>query len=125
MLLVVGGLLMIAGAGCFALMWRQNVACWVYLLGACLFGGMQLMQTYEGRDHTVQRLKRIMSVADMCFVLSGLLMVGNVHRFLMPLFSSYVGYMQLIYNKWVLLLLVAAMLELYTMLRISSELNGK
>ena len=72
MLLVVGGLLMIAGAGCFALMWRQNVACWVYLLGACLFGGMQL-----------------------------------------------------IYNKWVLLLLVAAMLELYTMLRISSELNGK
>ena len=125
MLLVVGGLLMIAGAGCFALMLRQNVACWVYLLGACLFGGMQLMQAYEGRDHTVQRLKRIMSVADMCFVLSGLLMVENVHRFLMPLFSSYVGYMQLIYNKWVLLLLVAAMLELYTMLRISSELNGK
>lgn len=125
MLLVVGGLLMIAGAGCFALMWRQGAACWVYLLGACLFGGMQLMQAYEGRDHTVQRLKRIMSVADMCFVLSGLLMVENVHRLLMPLFSSYVGYMQLIYNKWVLLLLVAAMLELYTMLRISSELNGK
>lgn len=125
MLLVVGGLLMIAGAGCFVLMWRQGAACWVYLLGACLFGGMQLMQAYEGRDHTVQRLKRIMSVADMCFVLSGLLMVENVHRLLMPLFSSYVGYMQLIYNKWVLLLLVAAILELYTMLRISSELNGK
>lgn len=122
-LFLLGGVLMVIGAGCYVFMWNQQVACWVYLAGACLFGVLQLMQVYEGRNMVVKRLKRIMSLADVFFIFAGLVMTENAYRLAQPLFSSYVTYLEVLYNKWVLLLLVAAILEVYTMHRISSELS--
>ena len=120
-----GGILMVIGAGCFVFMWNQKIMCWVYLLGAIMFSTMQIMQTYEGRNEAVIRLKKIMTTADLFFVLSGILMVDTAYRFLQIVFIDYITYFQYIFNKWVLLLLVAAILEIYTMHRISSELNKK
>lgn len=120
---LVGGVLMVVGAGCFAFMWQQEVICWIYLAGAVMFATMQMMQTYEGNNITVRRLKKIMTTADIFFVLSGILMVDNAYRFMQQVFTNYVAYFQYVFNKWVLLLLVAAVLEIYTMHRISAELS--
>lgn len=120
---LVGGVLMVVGAGCFAFMWQQEVVCWIYLAGAVMFATMQMMQTYEGNNITVRRLKKIMTTADIFFVLSGILMVDNAYRFMQQVFTNYVAYFQYVFNKWVLLLLVAAVLEIYTMHRISAELS--
>lgn len=120
---LVGGVLMVIGAGCFAFMWQQEVMCWIYLAGAVMFATMQMMQTYEGNNITVRRLKKIMTTADIFFVLSGILMVDNAYRFMQQVFTNYVAYFQYVFNKWVLLLLVAAVLEIYTMHRISAELS--
>lgn len=118
-----GGVLMVAGAGCYAFMFMQGVACWIYLVGAVMFAVMQVSQAYEGDNFAVKRLKKIMTMADIFFVLSGVLMVDSAHLFLKDAFSDYTTYINYIYNKWVVLLLVAAILEMYSMHRISSELR--
>ena len=123
MLFLIGGVLMVIGAGCYAFLVGQQVVCWVYLVGALLFASMQVSETYEGNNMTIKRLKRIMTFADIFFVLSGLLMMDSAYQFMRDAFSNTITYLELIYNKWVVLLLVAAVLEMYTMHRISSELK--
>ena len=126
--MLVGGALMVVGAGCFVIGFMQRVVCWVFLVGAILFTLMQSMQTYEGRNVNIRRLRRIISLANLLFILSGILMVDTAYHFLLPLFRNstgdgYYNYIQYVYNKWVVLLLVAAILEVYTTHRISSELQ--
>lgn len=123
LIFLTGGAMMVVGAGCFALMWQQKIACWIYLAGALMFGVTQMMQEYQGNNFTVKRLKRIMSLADIFFILSGFLMVDMVYRFLQSAFDNYLTYYNTIYNKWVVLLLIAAILEMYTMHRIEHELS--
>lgn len=123
MLFLVGGILMVLGAGCFAFMYAREVACWIYLVGALLFAWMQVSEIYEGNNPTIKRLKRIMTLADILFVFSGLLMVDTAFQFLRDTFTNYTTYIEVVYNKWVLLLLIAALLEIYTMHRLSSELS--
>ena len=53
----------------------------------------------------------------------GVLMVDTTYQFLASLFNNYLDYFNYIYNKWVLLLLIAAILELYSSHRISTELK--
>ncbi len=118
-------MLMVVGAGCFALMWQQQVACWVYLAGALMFVVMQILQSYEGRDITIKRLKRIQNLANILFLLAGILMADNAFGFFRPLFSNIVDYINYLFNKWVILLLVAAILEVYTVHRIDHELSKK
>lgn len=122
-LFLAGGVLMVVGAGCYAFLFEQKAVCWLYLVGALMFASMQVSQTYEGPSLAVKRLKRIMSTADIFFVLSGLLMVDSAYMFLRDAFSDVMTYFNLVYNKWVLLLLVAAILEMYSMHRIGAELG--
>ena len=128
-LFLLGGLMMVIGTGCFVFMcYQKKVVCWIFLLGAVLFALMQLMQTYDGKSFTIKRLKKIQAVADLFFVLSGILMVDSAYQFLLPLFNNgqntgYFTYVEYVYNKWVILLLIAAILEIYTTHRITSELN--
>ena len=122
-LFLFGGVLMVIGAGSFALMWQQTIVCWIYLIGSVLFTVMQSIQTYNGNNFVLKRLKRIQSVADICFILSALLMVDTAYLFFRPIFTDFLTYTQYIYNKWVVLLLIAAFLELYTTYRIDSEMK--
>ena len=127
-LMALGGIMLVVGACCFvAQVWRE-IACWVYLVGAVLFATIQSMQLYEGRNQRVKRLKNIMNVADLLLILSAILMVDTCSQFLLPLFykgggNGYFTYIEYVYNKWVVLLLIAAFLEIYTTLRISSEIG--
>uniref|UniRef100_A0AB33JF12 Uncharacterized protein n=5 Tax=unclassified Prevotella TaxID=2638335 RepID=A0AB33JF12_9BACT len=122
-LFMVGGALMVIGAGCFVFMFQQQIFCWVFLLGAVLFALMQMMQAYEGKNFIVSRLKKMLTLADLLFVLAGILMLNDVYGIFRPLFSNVLDYVNYLYNKWVVMLLVAALLEMYAMHRISAELD--
>lgn len=120
---VASGVLMVAGMGCFVFMvWRLWAAV-AYLVGAVLFAVLQCMQTYHGDDFTIRRLKNIMTMADLLFVLAGVLMIDTCTQFLRPLFSNPVNYFNYLFNKWLVVLLVAVVLELYSVNRISYKLR--
>ena len=125
---VLGGVLMVLGAGAYVLLWHQRVSCWVFLVGAVLFSLIQAMQYYDGTNVVIRRLKNMMSIADLLFVLSGILMVDSSYHFLLPLFSDeggsgYYTYIKYVYNKWVLLLLIGGFLEVYSTHRMSREME--
>lgn len=124
---MLGGVLMVIGAGCFVFGFIHPkvllYTCWVFLVGTVCFGVIQAMQLYEGDSQVIHRLKRIQGLADICFVLSGISMVDTVYAFARHWFSNYETYITYFYNKWVLFLLIAAILELYTTHRISHELK--
>ena len=106
----------------------HNAGAVVFAVGALAFASMQLQQTYTGRNFTVRRLRRIMSVGDVFFLLSAVLMVEDVFHFIRPLFlnnglEGYNYYITYVQNNWVVMLLAAAMIEVYTTHRISSELK--
>ena len=88
----------------------------------------QMQQQYDGTNFVIRRLRRIMTLADICFILAALLMVENAYNFLLPTFINHLqnglnAYIIYIMGKWVVLLLIAAILEVYTTHRISSELE--
>lgn len=128
LLFMVGGILMVVGVGLNFFGFSQTGS-WLFLLGSALFAAMQLRQRYKGTNFVIRRLRRIMTVADVLFILSGLLLVENSNHFLLPLFSLYgmdgvIAYNQyVVHNNWVVTLLIAAVLELYTIHRISNELE--
>ena len=126
-LLLIGGALMVVGAGMYVFGIRKPSS-WIFLVGALAFASMQLQQVYEGKNFVIRRLRRIMVMADVLFVVAGLLMVENAFNFLLPFFQTHIqnvlnAYIIYILGKWVVLLLVAAILEVYTTHRISSELK--
>lgn len=125
---LLGGVLMVIGIGCFVFLWQQKIVCWIFLLGAVMFSLIQMMQTYEGPSLVVHRLKRIQTLADILFILAGILMCDTAYHFLLPLFrydneTGYYHYINYVYNKWVMILLIAALLEVYSTHRIASELK--
>lgn len=117
-ILLVGGLLMVVGAG--ALLFLQSWAPWVYAPGALMFAAMQLRQRYDGNVFTIRRLRRMIIVSDILFLVAALLMFANQSNFLGLDYLSYIKYVR---NNWVVVLLVAAILQLYASHRIASELE--
>ena len=115
---LVGGLLMVIGAGASLLAWRP--APYVFAVGALCFASMQMMQRYEGQNFVIRRLRRILLLSDVLFLLAALLMLANQGNFLG---LSYITYIQYVYNKWVIVLLIAAILQLYATHRIGHELE--
>lgn len=99
----VGGLLMVAGALLFVTRWAA--APWLFIGGALLFGGAQLADRYRGNSFVVRRLRRQQMLAAILLVMTGVLMLALSH------------------NEWVVCLLVAAVIELYTSFRIPHEME--
>lgn len=116
--MLLGGLLMVVGAGANVLF--CSWAPYVFAPGCLLFVAMQLRQRYEGKDFTIRRLRRIQIISDVLFLLAGLLMIANQSNFLSIDQLSYIEY---VHNNWVVVLLMAAVLQLYTSHRIASELD--
>lgn len=115
---LVGGLLMVVGAGASLFGWAW--ASYVFAPGALCYVSMQMLQRYDGPSLTIRRLRRIMLLSDVLLLVSALLMfAGNGN----PLGLDYFTYLQYVYRKWVLTLLIAAVLQLYTTHRIGSELE--
>jgi len=118
MIFLAGAVLMVVGAGASLVQWA--VAPYLFALGALGFASMQMLQRYEGHSFVIRRLCRIMLLSDVLFLVSAVLMFasqGNVFHL------DHITYLQYIYNKWVVTLLIAAILQLYTTHRISHELE--
>lgn len=115
---LLGAILMVVGAGGQLFLW--TLAPYVYALGALCFASMQMLQRYDGSSFVIRRLRRIMLLSDILFLLSAVLMfasMGNVFHL------DHLTYLQYVYNKWVVTLLIAAILQLYTTHRMSHELE--
>lgn len=117
-LFMLGGMLMVTGIGCYVFMLAPSVTCWIALTGSIFFSTLHMMQTYEGNQLAIKRLKRILNIADLLFVVAGILIVDSTYNFLRPAFENHESYITYVYNKWVLLLLIAAILEVYATHRI-------
>lgn len=126
-LFVVGGCIMTIGAIGFIVVLGnidvRRVFSWVYLVGAVAFSIMQTFQSYEGVNFVVRRLKRIQGIASLLFIIAGFLMIDNMWAVTRPFFNNDIDYLNTMGNKWVLALLIGAILEMYTATRISMELK--
>ena len=113
-----GALLMAVGAGTSLLQWVLSP--YLFAIGALGFASMQMLQRYEGTNFTIRRLRRIMLLSDILFLVAAVLMFASQQN----IFGlDHLTYLQYIYNKWVIVLLIAAILQLYTTHRIGSELE--
>lgn len=124
--MLLGSCLMVAGAGMY-IFGVQQIAPIVFTVGVGAFVAMQAQQTYQGNSFTIRRLCRILGMGMLFFCLSALLMIENAYHILLPYFTAhgvngYNAYLNYIHNNWVVLLLAAAVIELYSTHRISSEL---
>ena len=117
-LFMLGGMLIVTGIGCYVFMLAPSITCWIALTGSILFSTLHMMQAYEGSQLAIKRLKRILNIADLLFVIAGILIVDSTYNFLRPAFENQESYITYVYNKWVLLLLIAAILEVYATHRI-------
>ncbi len=118
MLLLLGGLLMVIGAGAFVFL--QRWAPYVFAPGAVLFAAMQLRQSYDGSNFVIRRLRRMMLLSDALFVVAAVLMIANLDN----LFGiPYMYYLKYVHNNWIVVLLVGAILQLYSNHRIANELE--
>ena len=116
--MLLGGLLMVVGSG--ASLFLQSWAPYVFAPGALMFVAMQMRQRYDGDNFNIRRLRRMMLLSDALFLLAGLLMFANRGNFLGLNYLSYIKY---VHNNWIVVLLVAAILQLYTSHRIANELE--
>ena len=70
-----GALLMVVGAGASLPGW--SAAPYLFALGALGFTSMQMLQRYEGQNFVIRRLRRIMLLSDVLFLVSALLMFAS------------------------------------------------
>ena len=117
-ILLIGGLLMVVGAG--GSMFLQSWAAYIFAPGAVMFAAMQMRQSYDGNNFTIRRLRRIQLTSDVLFLLAGLLMLANQSNFFGIDLLLYIKY---VHNNWIVVLLVAAILQLYASHRIANELE--
>lgn len=138
MLMLAGAALMVAGAVlvmCAVLVMQEEhrtltlaVAPWAFLAGTVVYVLVQRLQAEKSASLTVNRLLSIRFLSGICFIVSGLFMVEQYNGFLKPVLvsdiSSYMLYMQIVHNNWVVLLLIGSLLQLYTSYRLSAEIKS-
>ena len=107
-----GGLLLLVGALLPMVPSLSDFAPYVFCAGALLFGTLQLVQRYEGRNVTVRRLRRQQMLGACLLMISACLLLVTAFR-LLPLRGG----------EWKVALAIAAVLELYTAFRLPAELG--
>ena len=118
MIFLLGAVMIVVGWG--ANVFSQGWAPYVFAMGVAAYVLMQLKQTYDGRNLTVRRLRRMVITSDVFFIISAVLMFANINN--MFGFDT-VTYAQYIHNNWVVTLLIAAVLQLYSNHRLGKELS--
>lgn len=115
---ITGAALMVLGSGAYVFL--QTWAPYVFTVGAVAFVLMQFRQTYNGSNNTIRRLRGMIVISDIFFLVSAFLMIANQNNFLG---LDHFAYLQYIHNNWVATLLVGSVLQLYSTHRISNELE--
>ena len=102
-LAMLGAILLLVGA--ILKMSFGDVASYIYTVGAALFAVMQFMGRVRGGNFAVRRLVTMQTIGSFALVVAGVLMFTH-HR-----------------NEWIVAMTIGALLELYTVFRISHEMN--
>lgn len=106
--------------GSAANLFFQYWAPYVFAMGVVAYVLMQLRQSYEGTNVTIRRLRRIVIVSDVFFIVSAVLMFASIDN----IFGlDHITYIQYVHNKWVATVLIAAVLQLYSSHRLGKELS--
>ena len=113
-----GALLMLAGA--IMGMMAPQVAPWIFAIGALAYTAMQLQQRYQGDNITIRRLSRITLLSDVLLIGVAAMMFADYRN---PFQLEYLTWLRYIHNNWVVVLLLAAIIQLYTVYRIDAELR--
>ena len=116
-ILLFGAVMMVIGSG--ANIFTQPWAPYVFGMGTVGYVLMQLKQKYEGSNVAIKRLRRMVIISDVCLLLAAVMMFANMDNLFRLDAVTYIKY---VHNNWVVVLLVAAMLQLYTSHRISKEI---
>ena len=116
-ILLFGAVMMVIGSG--ANIFAQPWAPYVFGMGTVGYVLMQLKQKYEGSNVAIKRLRRMVLISDVCLLLAAVMMFANMDNLFRLDAVTYIKY---VHNNWVVVLLVAAMLQLYTSHRISKEI---
>lgn len=116
-ILVIGAVMMVIGSG--ANLFAQSWAPYVFAMGTIGFVLMQLKQKYDGDNVVIKRLRRMVIISDVCLLLAAVMMFANMDNLFRLDAITYIKY---VHNNWVVVLMVAAMLQLYTSHRISKEI---
>ena len=116
-ILLFGAVMMVIGSG--ANIFAQPWAPYVFGMGTVGYVLMQLKQKYEGSNVAIKRLRRVVIISDVCLLLAAVMMFANMDNLFRLDAVTYIKY---VHNNWVVVLLVAAMLQLYTSHRISKEI---
>ncbi|MBQ8097822.1 MAG: hypothetical protein IJ243_12220 [Prevotella sp.] len=115
---IVGAVLMVIGAAMGMI--ARGVAPYVFAIGALAFVAMQVLQRYEGENFTIQRLRRIMLFSDVLLIVVAALMFADHGN---PFGLDQLTWLNYVHNNWVVVLLIAAVIQLYTVYRIDAELQ--
>lgn len=108
----IGGILLLVGAVLPLHAPFSPYAPYVLTSGAVLFGTMQLMNKYEGKDITVKRLRRQQLLGALLLVAAGVLMLCSLYR---------IGPCQ--QDEWLAALAIGTVLEVYTSFRLPAALK--
>lgn len=114
LLFQLGGILLVAGAIMPMVPVVRDYAAIVFSAGALLFGSMQLLQRYDGRNITILRLRRQQILGAFFLMIAAALLVMKHYH---------VGPIPIRGDEWKIALIVAAIVELYTAFRIPAELE--
>ena len=109
---------MLAGAAVWML--SKTIAPVLFATGALAFTAMQVQQRYDGQNFTIQRLRRIMLLSDVLLIVTAAMMFADYGN---PLGLDHLTWLNYIHNNWLVVLLIAAFMQLYTVFRIDSELR--
>ena len=116
-ILLFGAVMMVIGSG--ANIFAQPWAPYVFGMGTVGYVLMQLKQKYKGSNVAIKRLRRMVIISDVCLLLAAVMIFANMDNLFRLDAVTYIKY---VHNNWVVVLLVAAMLQLYTSHRLSKEI---
>lgn len=102
-LYIVGAILVLAGAS--TKLFFGEISSYLYCVGAILFAATQICDGYTGKNFSIKRLRRQQIFGALFLLVAGATMFLSRH------------------NEWIVFLTIAAILELYTVFRISAELD--
>lgn len=136
-LMLIGGVMMVISSGAImasALLpistwtvYAVKVMPWVFLIATTTYVIIQKRQGYKGDNLTLRRLTAIQTLSGICFIVAALLIVEQYTGMLKPIvvsdMKSYFLYVRIVHNNWVVLVLIGAILQMYTTHRIASEIE--
>ena len=111
---MLGGILLLAGAALPLTPLPMWVSVCTFGIGAVLFAWMQILARYEGDSLVVRRLRRQQLTGAAMFIVAAVLMAGEWQRWALCR-----------HGEWKVALCIGAVLELYSVFRISSELEKR